>query len=65
MSNSSAPAERPLRKLLKGGAAITQAILQKSDEKDIRWLYGQLPHLAGVVWQLIPRAASFSLSKTS
>jgi hypothetical protein len=60
MSNAPVPAERPApttepttgRKLLKGGAAITHAILKKSDIKSVRWLYGQLPHLAGVVWQL-------------
>jgi hypothetical protein len=55
MSDASVPATTapaPGRILLKGGARITYAILNQSDEKDIRWLYGQLPHLAGVVWQL-------------
>jgi sRNA-binding protein len=42
----------PGRKLLKGGAEITHAILKKSDPKNIRWLYGQVSHLAGVIWQL-------------
>jgi hypothetical protein len=40
------------RKLLRGGADIANAILGASDEKAIRWLYGQLPNLGGVVWRL-------------
>jgi hypothetical protein len=42
MSDASVPATTapaPGRILLKGGARITYAILNQSDEKDIRWLY--------------------------
>jgi hypothetical protein len=45
---SAAPA--PGRKLLVGGANITQFILGRSDRKTTRWLYGQLGNLP--VWQL-------------
>ena len=46
----------PRRKLLIGGPAITRRICGDADKetlkKNVRWLYGQLPHLACVVWQL-------------
>jgi hypothetical protein len=50
----SAPAKpTPGRRLLKGGAKITEFIIKrKTDRQDIRWFYGQLPHFAGVVWRL-------------
>jgi hypothetical protein len=48
---TTAPA--PGRKLLKGGAEITESVLKrKPNREDVRWFYGQVPNLAGVVWQL-------------
>jgi hypothetical protein len=53
MAPSSAPAPAPGRRLLRGGADITEFILKReSDKKDVRWLYGQLPNFAGVIWRL-------------
>jgi hypothetical protein len=41
------------RRLLRGGADITEFILKREvDRSDTRWLYGQLPHFAGVIWRL-------------
>jgi hypothetical protein len=41
------------KKLLIGGPAITESILKKPPTpQEIRWFYGQVPNLAGVVWQL-------------
>jgi hypothetical protein len=38
---------------LKGAANITAFILKrKAEREDVRWLYGQLPNLAGVIWRL-------------
>jgi hypothetical protein len=50
----SAPAApTPGRELLKGGAQITAFILKrKAEREDVRWLYGQLPNFAGVIWRL-------------
>ena len=43
----------PGRKLLRGAAEITEFILRrKPDRPDVRWLYGQLPNFAGVIWRL-------------
>jgi hypothetical protein len=48
-----AHAPAPGRELLKGGAQITEFILKrKAEREDIRWLYGQLPTFAGVIWRL-------------
>jgi hypothetical protein len=48
-----APAPAPGRELLKGAANITAFILKrKAEREDVRWLYGQLPNLAGVIWRL-------------
>ena len=56
MSNASVPAttaSAPGRELLKGAANITEFILKRKIKKeDVRWLYGQLPNLAGVIWRL-------------
>lgn len=44
------PAER---RLLKGGAQITEFIIKrKAEREDIRWFYGQAPNLGGVIWRL-------------
>lgn len=56
MSNSSVPAEHPApapdRRLLRGGAEITEFIIKrKVDRPDIRWLYGKLDHFIGVIWR--------------
>jgi hypothetical protein len=48
------------RKLLKGGAEITHAILKKNDEKSVRWFRGQVANLAGVVWQLVEGGELFA-----
>jgi hypothetical protein len=46
-------APAPGRELLKGGAQITEFILKrKAEREDVRWLYGQLPTFAGVIWRL-------------
>jgi hypothetical protein len=46
-------APAPGRELLTGGAAITEFVLKrKVDKEDVRWLYGQLPNFAGVIWRL-------------
>ena len=46
-------APAPARKLLRGGADITEFILKKPvDRQDVRWLYGQLGNFAGVIWRL-------------
>ena len=48
------------RKLLKGGEAIIEAIFGKSAKRDKRWLYGQIPNLGGVVWQLVDGGELFA-----
>ena len=55
---TSAPASG--RKLLKGGEAIIEAIFGKSAKRDKRWLYGQIPNLGGVVWQLVDGGELFA-----
>ena len=46
-------APAPGRELLIGGAKITEFVLKrKAKREDVRWLYGQLPAFAGVIWRL-------------
>jgi hypothetical protein len=56
-----AAAPTPGRRLLRGGADITEFILKrKTDQQDVRWLYGQLPNFAGVIWRLKENGALLS-----
>jgi lipopolysaccharide biosynthesis protein len=50
---SCAPAITAERRLLKGGAEITEFIIKRKPTKqEIRWFYGQADNFAGVLWRL-------------
>jgi hypothetical protein len=50
---SCAPAITAERRLLKGGAEITEFIIKrKPNKQEIRWFYGQADNFAGVLWRL-------------